>query len=96
MEPLLTVTSVLSCVLAPFKNAAQQLTSLRVQRKSVLQLAIWAGWSYRLEKSVKNFALSYPQSAYPLDLVLPWPLLSPHPGQSCLVEVRKFNDPPGF
>ena len=52
MEPLLTVTSVLSCVCAPFENAAQKLTSLRVQRKSVLQLAVWAGCSYHLGQKV--------------------------------------------
>lgn len=42
-------------------------------------------------KSVKNVALSYPQSAYPVDLVPQWPLPLPHPGQSCLVGIR--NDP---
>ena len=31
---------------------------------------------------------------YPVDLVPLWPLLSPHPGQSCLVGIR--NDPAGL
>ena len=45
-------------------------------------------------KSVENFALSYPQNAYLAGLVPLWPLLSPHPGQSCLVGMR--NDPVRF
>ena len=39
-------------------------------------------------KIVKNFEVSYPQNAYPADWVPLWLLYSPHPGQSCLVEVR--------
>ena len=45
-------------------------------------------------KSVENFALSYPQNAYPVIMVPPWPLPSPYPGQSCLVGIR--NDPAGL
>ena len=41
-------------------------------------------------KSVKNFVVSYPQNAYPADWVPLWLLSSPHPGQSCLVEVRNY------
>ena len=47
-----------------------------------------------LEKSDEIFALSYPQNAYPVDLVPLWPLPSPHPGQSCLVGIR--NDAVGL
>ena len=45
-------------------------------------------------KSVENFALSYPQNAYPVIMVPPWPLPSPYPGQICLVGIR--NDPAGL
>ena len=43
---------------------------------------------------VENFALSYPQNAYPAIMVPLWPLPSPHPGQICLVGIR--NDPAGL
>ena len=43
---------------------------------------------------VENFALSYPQNAYPAIMVPLWPLHSPHPGQICLVGIR--NDPAGL
>ena len=45
-------------------------------------------------KSVENFALSYPQNAYPVDLVPLWRLPSHHPGQCCSDGVR--NDPATF
>ena len=47
-----------------------------------------------LDKKGWDFALSYPQNAYPADLVLLWPLPSPHPGQICLFGIR--NDPAGL
>ena len=43
---------------------------------------------------VENFALSYPQNAYPAIMVPLWPLPSPLPGQICLVGIR--NDPAGL
>lgn len=42
-------------------------------------------------KSVENFALSYPQNAYPVDLVPLWRLPSHHPGQCCSDGVRKYT-----
>ena len=45
-------------------------------------------------KSVENFALSYPQNAYSVDLVPLWRLPSHHPGQCCSDGVR--NDPATF
>ena len=41
-------------------------------------------------KSVKNFALSYPQNAYPVDLVPLWRLPSHHPGQCWMKSVENF------
>ena len=41
-------------------------------------------------KSVKNFALSYPQNAYPVDLVPLWRLPSHHPGQCWMKSVKNF------
>ena len=45
-------------------------------------------------KSVENFALSYPQNAYPVDLVPLWRLPSHHPSQCCSDGLR--NDSSRF
>ena len=60
VEPLLTVTTVLSCVCPPVKKSCPTVTSLRVQRKSVLQLAVWAGCSYHLGQKVLRICTFLP------------------------------------
>ena len=51
---------------------------------NVLYLQSWT-------KSASNFSVSYPQNAFPTDLVPLWPFPLPYPGQSCSVKDR--NDP---
>lgn len=59
----------------------------RLQAKS-LPDSCSVDWSINMRqswmKSVQNFALSYPQNAYPVDLVPRWRLPSHHPGQCML------------
>ena len=43
------------------------------------------------KKSYKKFALPYPHNAYPADLLPPWSLFTPHPGECCFVGGQKWS-----